>query len=1231
MQKQNEVNATALISLTQFLNRAQVNNQSSYNYYPVHAFGRLADRDAKIVPRDVIPYLKEQLKQAVKQEQSQKIQVLIRSLGNLGHPDILGVFEPLLEGKTQVSDFQRLAIVVALDKLVINHPKLARSVLMKIYQNQGDVHEIRCAAVFQIFRTNPQAATLQRMAEETHREPSKHVRAAVRSAIESAAQLDQGRNAELANAAKAAVNLLNREEQGAQYSRTHLRDYVIRELDAAYEQQASFIGSQDHFFPSALFVHNQKDLAGFRRHSEYYAMVSSIDQLTNVFDDQFDDSKLYQKDNNNRSGNNKRHNNKNQQHQSKNQPDTSKWSVDKIAQLLNIQVDEAEQLEGQILATVMNTKRFFAFDNETLNEIPRKVRHVAAALQNGHDFNYTKLYNEDQYTISFPLQTGFPFIFSLKRPTLVQSGGRVQLRSSPNMAEGNDNEVRIPKSINITAEVEMVYSTNVDARVGFITPHNHQRYTAGYNKKAQIYLPLRVRADIDLRNNEVESEIRPLHPKKDVKILHASSWPYTAREDILALRPVAENKETKAIHTRPARQFDEDIGDKATGLNFNVRGKHEKEFYDFAEFYQKLQQNDLTSAWMFTQAASSPEHYNFNVEFQPERSSTNVIKIAVNYDYENGDDDDQTNQPTSQEQKHPRARFNAAAAQQKNKNLAIPESTSANSERRRLQFLHSAGVEIDRSQNTVVDLSIVFDGKYKAEYVATIATATSLVDQKSRVLAFVAANPARPTEKFNNVEVCFQGEAKFANAPELNFKNALNNDATSSAQFELVYGDKCNSKSANKIQGKAKMQQTEELKDRIRNDPMAKLCAEQMDQGNNLLPACQNLTDRANTLNRFDATIEFDKITEHFKNQTNKWANWARQWAYPYLSEDITHNGQKNKIQIQALLNNNMRYANLTIETPENLVQLRQVRLQPWAQTILTVNPNLNMWERVQRDTLRYENTCAIDENKLNTFDNRTINHEFGKCWHVVLHTAEPEDNNSSPSSDSSSAGPNNNNQYENSDEQLSILVRDAESQEQKNNNRRNPQKAKEVLIVLGQADREDIVIRLSPQAANAKTNTPRMHINDEEKFPTQKHIVVIRTDDDAQQPLIRAYAMPKGELKVQVRDGQLDITYDGERMKVRANSQFRNNVRGVCGTFTGEKESDMKSPQNCVLRRESQFVASWAVADQNCQGPAKERQRELQSATCLKEKVLYGNVISESQAGRKPVRRAGDSSSSSR
>lgn len=88
-----------------------------------------------------------------------------------------------------MSDFQRLTIVASMDKMTKTYPKLARSVLFKIYQNAGDASEVRVAAVMQLMKTNPPAQILQRMAENTNNDHSKDVNAAVKSAIESAAKL----------------------------------------------------------------------------------------------------------------------------------------------------------------------------------------------------------------------------------------------------------------------------------------------------------------------------------------------------------------------------------------------------------------------------------------------------------------------------------------------------------------------------------------------------------------------------------------------------------------------------------------------------------------------------------------------------------------------------------------------------------------------------------------------------------------------------------------------------------------------------------------------------------------------------------------------------------------------------------------------------------------------------------------------------------------------------------
>jgi Lipoprotein amino terminal region len=183
------LNTTAILAFTTLVRKAQVNNITAHNYYPVHSFGPLSPVDSAAFSQDYLPYFGQKLKNAVKEADSHKIQVYIRALGNLGHPKILSVFEPYLEGKVPMSDFQRLLMVISLDKLVRVYPVTARKVLFNLYQNTGEAHEVRCAAVFQLMKANPPASMLQRMAEFTNYDLSTQVNAAVKSAIQSAAEM----------------------------------------------------------------------------------------------------------------------------------------------------------------------------------------------------------------------------------------------------------------------------------------------------------------------------------------------------------------------------------------------------------------------------------------------------------------------------------------------------------------------------------------------------------------------------------------------------------------------------------------------------------------------------------------------------------------------------------------------------------------------------------------------------------------------------------------------------------------------------------------------------------------------------------------------------------------------------------------------------------------------------------------------------------------------------------
>ena len=941
VQSQQYLNSTALHAMTSFLSYAQVNNHSAYSYYPTHAYGRLADAKYRIVQRVVIPYLSHQLNLASQKEDSVKMLTYIRAVGNLGHPEILNVFEPYLEGRMPATEFQRLAIVVAMSKLSQNYPKLARTVLYKIYQNAGERHEIRAAAVFAIMRTNPPAAMLQRMAGMTHIEQSQHVASAVKSALESASELENPHNQQLAHAARAARKQLNPKIRSIQYSRTYLRDMVMDELNLAYSMQASYIGSDDSIVPKAAFLRTTKNMGGYKnRYNEYYAMISSVDQLINMVGDQFKASPSLKTQ-----ANNEYHPNHRNQPRNKMDAAHSQISFEKIDQLLNIQAEQQEELEGQILMKILNTKRLFTFNNETIENFPQYFRNAAKNLRGGQQFNFTKFYNQEVLTIAFPLASGLPFVFTYKTPTVVQFGGEIRARTTPDLAEGHLDHVRVPKAINASAEIDALYATMTDAKIGFLTPFDHQRYIAGVQKKTQVYLPLRMTMDIDLVNGDVEAKFAPLDAKNDFTLVHASQWPYTSRMAIKSMPSNSQNDDTKLINVADAKTFDQRYGQQSTGLVIRVEAKYEKEFIDAARVMNYLRRNDYVSLIMYTQAMESNEHYNINLSADNQRSTAKTVKVNLNFQTRQSWEQNGKDKPIQPEWRHSDAKHN-------NNNYAQPKTSAANSQSRREQFLQNAGAGIPNSQVNLVDAAISFEGKERcAEYVATIAMADSKANNQQRYLAFFNANPMKSGDQ---AQACIHFDLQQPDVPTLNFKNALAQNGNGQWNLEAEFGDKC--QGGQHVTLKGKMEQSNDRRNYLAEQPLAKVCKHQMEQGNYQLPACQNVTNRASVYDRYSINADFENLSTQTKINAQRAYALARHYGFSYVQEDVVkYQGPgPHKASINIRFAPNLRSANVTLEAPTHGAKWTNLRVPAAAKYALAAHPAFNIVDRLGAYATKY-------------------------------------------------------------------------------------------------------------------------------------------------------------------------------------------------------------------------------------------------------------------------------------
>lgn len=150
------------------------------------------------------------------------------------------------------------------------------------------------------------------------------------------------------------------------------------------------------------------------------------------------------------------------------------------------------------------------------------------------------------------------------------------------------------------------------------------------------------------------------------------------------------------------------------------------------------------------------------------------------------------------------------------------------------------------------------------------------------------------------------------------------------------------------------MQQTEERREYLRNHPMAKKCEEQMQHGDYQLPACQNMTARANVMDLYTVTADFHNIPVSAKNMTYKLYSAIRHLAYPYLSENVYDvRNKEDRIELEARFAPDFKSMNTTLNTPRMNVEFTNMRVNRWVRPIIALHPTQSLAERLGKKLLR--------------------------------------------------------------------------------------------------------------------------------------------------------------------------------------------------------------------------------------------------------------------------------------
>nr|XP_012221881.1 PREDICTED: vitellogenin-1-like [Linepithema humile] len=489
VQQQEFVNKIAPIAFSELVRNVQVDKRHSQNAYPVYNFGKLNPESDKDVTENYIPFMEKQLEKCIQNGDNALAQAYIVALGNFGHSKVLGVFEPFLEGRQNVSTYLRTLMVSSLRSLVRRSPAVVAPVLYKIYLNDEESHEVRCAAVHLYMLTNPPLVSMLRMAKYTNFDKSNEVNAAVKSSIISLSKVDRPEF----DSVSLKAHYVRRFLTPKKFSKTNSRDIFTKTTIV------QTTGSDDYSVPKNVYINMQNAFGNIAKsiiEAEYG--VSSVKRLIDIFE-------------------------KPEAHQE------GAW-LNNIRQSLGMQAKIAEQLEGNVrISTIFGTD-FYPFDQQSIEKFALYIKKNLEKDQRVH-INRMDSYEE---SISFPTESGLPFTYNIEMPMLT----RIHMNKRNEQGDKPNN-----KSTN--GIINVLVANKVQTRFGVVVSHVHQHCIAGVDRNSLVHIPIEYNINVESEKPsqiyELKMHVDPKVQSSPLRLAHHNVVPFTAQLRMIELQPAIRN------------------------------------------------------------------------------------------------------------------------------------------------------------------------------------------------------------------------------------------------------------------------------------------------------------------------------------------------------------------------------------------------------------------------------------------------------------------------------------------------------------------------------------------------------------------------------------------------------------------------------------------------------------------------------------------------------------------
>ena len=260
----------------------------------------------------------------------------------------------------------------------------------------------------------------------------------------------------------------------------------------------------------------------------------------------------------------------------------------------------------------------------------------------------------------------------------------------------------------------------------------------------------------------------------------------------------------------------------------------------------------------------------------------------------------------------------------------ITSDVSPNSEVRRKELVKRVASGIDSAKVRVIDVSAVFDGQEKTEFVFTAALANSVVDNKVQAAVF-----AKAIDQINAVFKLTKPKI----AP-LNFEEALKNEIKVLYEADFKFGNSEN------IHFKGFGERSEQYTEQLKKDPLAKQCLQETSQNNFYQKDCYKMIIKAHAPDHFKASFTYNhlnlaylKTFEKIKNLYNHFTTWEEQEDLPSIVDD-----GKFDIEAQAFYYDNL--INYKFSTKYGVFNMKNAEGRSYYPYAMAIYAPITNWER---------------------------------------------------------------------------------------------------------------------------------------------------------------------------------------------------------------------------------------------------------------------------------------------